>query len=32
MRKRPLMVGPSMIAKAEKHMDNEIDALFYLAL
>jgi hypothetical protein len=32
MRKRPLMVGPSMIAKAEKHMDSEIDALFYLAL
>jgi hypothetical protein len=32
MRWSPLTVGPSMIAKAKKHMDGEIDALFCLNL
>jgi hypothetical protein len=27
-RRRPLMVGLSMPAEAEKHMDDEIDAFF----
>jgi hypothetical protein len=31
-RRSPLMVGLSMIAEAEKHMDGEIDALFSLTL
>jgi hypothetical protein len=31
-RRSPLMVGPSMIAEAEKHIDGEIDALFCLTL
>jgi hypothetical protein len=32
MRWSPLMAGPSMTVEAEKHMDGEIDALFYLTL
>jgi hypothetical protein len=28
----PIMVGPFMTAEVEKHMDNEIDALFCLTL
>jgi hypothetical protein len=32
MRRSLLMVGPSMTAEAEKHMDGEIDALFCLTL
>jgi hypothetical protein len=31
-RRNPLMVGLSMTAEAEKHMDGEIDALFSLTL
>jgi hypothetical protein len=29
MRRSPLIVEPSMTAEAEKHMDSEIDALFF---
>jgi hypothetical protein len=32
MRRIPLTVGSSMIAEAEKHTDDEIDALFSLTL
>jgi Ca2+/H+ antiporter len=32
MRMSPLMVGPSMIAEEEKHMDGEINAMFSLTL
>jgi hypothetical protein len=30
MRTSPLMAKPSMIAETEKHMDGEIDAIFFL--
>jgi hypothetical protein len=32
MRRSSLTAGPSMTAEAEKHMDSEIDVLFYLTL
>jgi hypothetical protein len=31
-RRSPFMVGPSMTAEAEKHMDGEIDVMFSLTL
>jgi hypothetical protein len=32
MRRSPLTAGPFMTTDDEKHMDGEIDALFYLIL
>jgi hypothetical protein len=31
-RRNPLTVRPSMIAEVDKHMEGEINALFYLTL
>jgi hypothetical protein len=32
MRTSPLMAKPSMIAEAKKHMNGEIDAIFFFTL